>query len=118
MVQMKLQSLVLQQMLMVEILTTQEELLLAARYREAASTDSKQEPDEAWDESIVALLNYPEVLETLNMDDLDVQAVALRRIPAYQLGQRPRSSLNSVVQMYLHTSVASSQICLMSAGGT
>ena len=35
-----------------------------------ASDDSSLQPDEEWDDSIVALLNYPEVVELLN-DDLD-----------------------------------------------
>ncbi len=33
------------------------QVVAAARYREAAATDRDLEPDEYWDESIVALLN-------------------------------------------------------------
>ena len=42
----------------------------AARFLEALETDPSLEPDPEWDDSIVALLNYPEVLEMLN-EDLD-----------------------------------------------
>ena len=42
----------------------------AARFLEAVETDTSLEPDEDWDDSIVALLNYPEVVELLN-EDLD-----------------------------------------------
>ncbi len=46
------------------------QIVEAARYRERAEGDNSAEPDENWDESIVALLNYPEVLDKLN-EDLD-----------------------------------------------
>lgn len=42
----------------------------AARFLEDREADSTLEPDEDWDNSIVALLNYPEALALLN-DDLD-----------------------------------------------
>ncbi len=42
----------------------------AARFLEALESDPALEPDPDWDDSIVALLNYPEVLEMLN-EDLD-----------------------------------------------
>jgi hypothetical protein len=42
----------------------------AARFLEERERDPDLKPDEDWDESIVALLNYPEVVEMLN-DDLD-----------------------------------------------
>jgi hypothetical protein len=42
----------------------------AARFLEALENDSSLEPDEDWDDSIVALLNYPDVVELLN-EDLD-----------------------------------------------
>ena len=46
------------------------QVVQAARYLEALETDSTLTPDVAWDDSIVALLNYPEVLATMN-EDLD-----------------------------------------------
>ncbi|MDH3304410.1 MAG: DUF3300 domain-containing protein, partial [Gammaproteobacteria bacterium] len=42
----------------------------AARFLEALETDPSLEPDPEWDDSVVALLNYPEVIELLN-DDID-----------------------------------------------
>ena len=42
----------------------------AARFLEERNVDPTLEPDPDWDDSIVALLNYPEVVELLN-DDLD-----------------------------------------------
>lgn len=42
----------------------------AGRFLEDLEADASLEPDQAWDDSIVALLNYPEVVEMLN-DDLD-----------------------------------------------
>tara|TARA_R110002096_G_scaffold22547_6_gene72285 strand:+ start:17797 stop:19374 length:1578 start_codon:yes stop_codon:yes gene_type:complete len=42
----------------------------AARFLEAYEIDSSLEPNEDWDDSIVALINYPEVVELLN-EDLD-----------------------------------------------
>ena len=46
------------------------EIVQAARFLEAFENDSTLEPDENWDESVVALLNYPEVLRILD-DDID-----------------------------------------------
>ena len=46
------------------------QVVQAARFLEDRERDSSLEPDEEWDASIVALLNYPEVLALLN-DDLD-----------------------------------------------
>ena len=46
------------------------EIVQAARFRERFEADSSLTPNENWDDSIVALLNYPEVLEMMN-DDLD-----------------------------------------------
>ncbi len=73
----------------------------AARYLEAREADPSLAPDEAWDDSIVALLNYPEALALLN-DDLDwtwqlgeavlaqqaevIEAVELFRDEAYLAG--------------------------------
>ncbi len=42
----------------------------AGRFLEDLESDSSLEPEEDWDDSIVALLNYPEVIEMLN-EDLD-----------------------------------------------
>ena len=46
------------------------QIVAAARYREDAATNADLEPAEDWDESVVALLNYPEALTFLN-DDID-----------------------------------------------
>ena len=39
-----------------------------ARFLEALETDPTLQPDPEWDDSIVALINYPEVVELLNAD--------------------------------------------------
>ena len=44
------------------------QIVQAARFLEAFEQDSTLKPDEDWDESVVALLNYPEVLELMNED--------------------------------------------------
>src|SRR5687767_629963 len=46
------------------------QIVQAARFLEDRERDSNLKPDEDWDDSVVALLNYPEVVELLN-DDLD-----------------------------------------------
>ena len=46
------------------------QIVAAARYRADAASNPDLEPTEDWDESIVALLNYPEALNFLN-DDID-----------------------------------------------
>ena len=46
------------------------QIVQAARYLAAHEGDSGLEPDADWDDSVVALLNYPEALERLN-EDLD-----------------------------------------------
>lgn len=46
------------------------QVVQAARFLEDREDDSSVKPNEDWDDSIVALLNYPEVLKLLN-DDLD-----------------------------------------------
>jgi hypothetical protein len=46
------------------------QIVQAARFLEAYEIDSSLEPDESWDESVVALINYPEVIALLN-DDID-----------------------------------------------
>ncbi len=40
----------------------------AARFLEALEEDPSLEPDPEWDDSVVALLNYPEIIEHLNED--------------------------------------------------
>ena len=44
------------------------QIVQAARFLEQLENDDSLQPDEAWDESVVALLNYPEVIELLNKD--------------------------------------------------
>ncbi len=46
------------------------QIVQAARFLENLKSDPSLEPDPKWDDSIVALLNYPEVIELLN-EDLD-----------------------------------------------
>jgi hypothetical protein len=46
------------------------QIVEAARFLEARKANTSLKPDEDWDDSIVALLNYPEVVQLLN-DDLD-----------------------------------------------
>jgi hypothetical protein len=46
------------------------QIVQAARYLEAVKDDPSLTPDEDWDESVVALLNYPDVVEKLS-NDLD-----------------------------------------------
>jgi len=44
------------------------QIVAAARFLESNGSQSDAEPDATWDESIVALLNYPEALALLNED--------------------------------------------------
>ena len=46
------------------------QLVQASRFLDDLEQDSSLEPDESWDDSVVALTNYPEVIELLN-EDLD-----------------------------------------------
>ncbi len=46
------------------------QIVEAARFLEKLETDASLEPDDDWDDSVVALTNYPEVVELLN-EDLD-----------------------------------------------
>ena len=46
------------------------QIVQAARYLEAHAEDNSLAPDEDWDDAVVALLNYPEVVALMN-DDLD-----------------------------------------------
>ena len=42
------------------------EIVLASRFLDEYDIDSSIDPDEAWDESVIALLNYPEVLRMMD----------------------------------------------------
>ena len=44
------------------------EIVQAVRFLDEFETDSSLEPDESWDESVVALLNYPEVIRMLDRE--------------------------------------------------
>jgi len=44
------------------------QIIEAGRFLEELENDSSLEPDPEWDDSVVALLNYPEVIELLNED--------------------------------------------------
>lgn len=46
------------------------QIVQAARFLEAREDDPDLEPDEDWDDAIIALLNYPEIIALLN-EDLD-----------------------------------------------
>jgi hypothetical protein len=46
------------------------QIVQAARLLDERETSPNAEPDDAWDDSVIALLNYPEVVRLLN-DDLD-----------------------------------------------
>lgn len=46
------------------------QLVQAQRFLEDLEADPSLQPDEEWDDSVIALLNYPEVVELLN-EDLD-----------------------------------------------
>jgi len=46
------------------------QIVEAARFLDALESDKSLKPDPEWDDSVVALLNYPEVVRQLN-DDLD-----------------------------------------------
>ncbi|MGB5580962.1 MAG: DUF3300 domain-containing protein [Woeseia sp.] len=46
------------------------QIVQAARYLEQRESDASLQPDDAWDDSVVALLNYPEVL-TMMSEDID-----------------------------------------------
>ena len=42
------------------------QIVLATRFLEQLETDSTLTPDESWDESVIALLNYPEVIQMMS----------------------------------------------------
>ncbi|MEM9690872.1 MAG: DUF3300 domain-containing protein [Pseudomonadota bacterium] len=44
------------------------QIVEAARFLEAVETDASLTPEDDWDDSVVALLNYPEVVELMNSD--------------------------------------------------
>jgi hypothetical protein len=44
------------------------QIVQAARFLEKRKSEPDLEPDEDWDESILALLNYPEVIDLMNQD--------------------------------------------------
>lgn len=44
------------------------QIAAAARFLEAHKTDASLKPDPDWDDTVVALINYPEVIELLNAD--------------------------------------------------
>lgn len=44
------------------------QIVQAARFLEQLEEDASLKPDESWDDSVVALLNYPEVIEMMNED--------------------------------------------------
>ena len=44
------------------------EIVQAARFLDEFEADSSLEPDESWDESVIALLNYPEVIRMLDQE--------------------------------------------------
>jgi hypothetical protein len=46
------------------------EIVQAARFLDQLEDDSSLKPDESWDDSVTALLNYPEVVRLMN-DDID-----------------------------------------------
>lgn len=63
------------------------QVVQAARYLNAREDDKNLQPDEAWDDSIIALLNYPEALDLLN-SDLDW---------SWKLGEAVLSQQNEVI---------------------
>ncbi len=78
------------------------QVVAATRFRTETSNDV-QEPNENWDESIVALLNYPEVLALLN-DDIDW---------TWELGQaviNQEEALMSAVQYVRNEALAAGNI--------
>ena len=44
------------------------QIVQAARFLDELDTDGSLQPDESWDESVVALLNYPEVVRMMDKD--------------------------------------------------
>ena len=44
------------------------QIVQASRFLEKSKTDPNLEPNDAWDESVLGLLNYPDVVEMMNQD--------------------------------------------------
>ena len=44
------------------------QIVLAARFLDRLASDNSLEPDASWDESVIALLNYPEVVQMMNQN--------------------------------------------------
>lgn len=63
------------------------EIVQAARFLDEYDADSSLKPDDSWDESVTALLNYPEVLRMMN-DDIDW---------TWQLGEAVVAQQNDVI---------------------
>ncbi len=63
------------------------EIVLAVRFLDQLETDSRLQPDESWDESVIALLNYPEILRMMN------ERIEL----TWQLGEAVISQQNDVL---------------------
>ena len=68
------------------------EIVQAVRFLEKLQKDGDQTPDEDWDESVVALINYPEVV-TLLSEDLDW---------TWQLGQAVLNQQGDVLSAVEH----------------
>jgi hypothetical protein len=79
------------------------QIVQAARYLERHETDPTLEPDEDWDDSIVALLNYPEVVDLMNAD-LD-WTWELGRGVLYQ-----KSELMDAIQEFRHRAYAAGNL--------
>jgi hypothetical protein len=89
------------------------QLIDAARFLEELEDDPSLEPDPEWDDSVVALLNYPEVIELLN-EDIDwtwrlgeavvaqqgdvVSAIEVFRDRAYAAGNLKSDSYQNVTR--------------------
>lgn len=89
------------------------EIVQAARFLEQYEMDSTLQPNEEWDESVTALLNYPEVLRMMN-EDIDwtwqlgdavvnqqadvIAAVEVFRDRAYAAGNLKTDSYQTVTE--------------------
>jgi hypothetical protein len=89
------------------------QLIDAARFLEELESDPSLQPDPEWDDSVVALLNYPEVIELLN-EDIDwtwrlgeavvaqqrdvVSAIEVFRDRAYAAGNLKSDSYQNVTR--------------------
>ncbi len=63
------------------------EIVQAARFLEQLETDSSLEPDESWDDSVIALLNYPDVVRMMD-EEIDW---------TWRLGEAVLSQQNDVI---------------------